>query len=270
MPIFNSIYHGGLRIITSKSFTTERQLRIIAKYQITVLYNTPATMASCLKSDFIDKLDFSSVKRIIFYGAKVPNTLVADIGRYFQNADLLILYGATETGLIADNVVNPQAQTINVNAGRLSDGCTVKIIDSSGNRCSPNFNGEICVKNKYQFINYFDDPVATAAAVDADGFFRTGDIGHFDNNRSLIVEDRKKNVRFVFYFENILVPSTIEECLIKLPGVMDVCVVGVPLACGGCLPAAAVIRSQHSNLDRNDVFNTVAGKNLNGTKKHNN
>lgn len=263
MPIFDSIFYGATRIITTKSFTPEHQLRIIEKYRCTVLYNTPATMATCLKSDFIGKLDFSCIKRIIFYGAKVPNSLVADINRYFRNADLLLMYGSTEVGLIASNIVDVGGHTTNVNGGRLAGGSAVKIIDGTGNRCGPNVNGEICVKNKYQFFNYFNDPEGTAAAVDADGFFYTGDIGHFDGHGYLFVEDRKKNVQNVFYFENVLVPSTIEDHLIKLPGVMDVCVVGVPLACGECLPAAAVVRNQNSNLSRNDVFNAVAGRNVN-------
>lgn len=153
--------------------------------------------------------------------------------------------------------------TNNVNVGQLFPGCTVKIVDSFGYRCGPGENGEICAKSKHQFLNYFDDPVATAEAVDSEGFFHTGDIGHFDTDANLIVEDRKKNVANVFFFENILVPSAIEECLIKLPGVLEICVVGIPLACGECLPAAVVIRNPDSKLERNDVFDAVAGEILN-------
>lgn len=263
-PIMNSIYHGVVRIISSKPFTPELQLKIIEKYKVTTLFNTPSIMAACLKSDFIRKLDFSSVKRIIFYGSKVPNTLFDDIVHYFSNANLLIMYGLTEIGIITQNFVDPHGQypIININGGQLFEGCTTKIIDESGNRCGPNMNGEICIDSKHQFLNYFDDPAATADAVDAEGFFRTGDIGHFDDNGRLVVEDRKKYVANVYYFENILVPSTIEECLIKLPGILDVCVVGIPFACDECLPAAAVIRSPSSNLDRHAVFNAVAGKNF--------
>lgn len=269
-PIVNSIYHAAVRIITSKPFSPELQLRIIDKYKVTVLFNTPFIMAACLKSDGIRKYDLSSVKRIYFYGAKLPNTLVSDINHYFPNAELTIIYGLTEAGLVSANLVNApsQAQTqakakahnTNVNGGQLFNGCSVKIIDDSGNRCGPNINGEICAKNKHQFINYFDDPAATEAAVDTEGFFQTGDIGHFDDNGNLFVEDRKKFVANVFYFENILVPSNIEECLIKLPGVLEVCVVGVPLACDECLPAAAIVCDPKSNLDSHHVYDVVAGE----------
>lgn len=257
----NSIYHGAVRIITSKPFSPELQLHIIQKYNVTLLYNTPFIMAACLKNDNIRKWNFSSVKRIIFYGSKVPNTLVADINQYFPNADLFIMYGLTEAGAISSNIVNVQNQchANNVNCGKLFPGCSVKIVDKNGNRCGPNVNGEICAKTDYQFIDYFDDPATTAAAIDLEGFFQTGDVGHFDSDGNLIVADRIKNVANVFYFENILVPSAIEETLIKLDGVIDICVVGIPLHCGECLPAAAVVRCPGSKLDRNDVFNAVAG-----------
>lgn len=52
---------------------------------------------------------------------------------------------------------------------------------------------------KHQFLGYLDDSDATAAAIDQDGFFRTGDIGHFDNDGNLFVVDRKKDVMNVFY-----------------------------------------------------------------------
>lgn len=267
-PIVNSIYHGAVRIISSKPFSPELQLRIIDKYKITVLFNTPYIIAACLKSAWIHKYDLSSVKRIYFYGAKLPNTLVPDINHYLPNADLVVIYGLTEAGLVSANSLNAptqahghfQTNNINVNGGQLFNGCSVKIIDDTGNRCGPNCSGEICAKNKHQFISYLDDPAATASAVDSEGFFRTGDIGYFDDNGNLFVEDRKKFVGKVFYFETILVPSTIEECLIKLPGVLEVCVVAVPLACDECLPAAAIVRNPKSNLDPNTVFNVVAGK----------
>lgn len=264
----NSIYHGAVRIISSKPFAPELQLRIIDKYKVTVLFNTPSIIAACIKSDCIRKYDLSSVKRIYFYGAKLPNTLVPDINHYFPNADLDVVYGLTEAGLVSSNLLNAptraqthfQANNMNINGGQLFNGCSVKIIDDAGNRCGPNRNGEICAKNEHQFISYYDDPIATAAAMDSEGFFRTGDIGHFDDNGNLFVQDRKKFVANVFYFANTLVPSSIEECLIKLPGVLEVCVVAVPLACDECLPAAAIIRDPQSNLDSKTVFNAVAGE----------
>lgn len=256
-PIFHSIYNGSMRIISSKDFTPELQLTIIEKYNVSVLSNTPFVMGACLKSDLIHKVNLSSVKKIIFYGGKLPKTLAIDIKHYFPNADVQSLYGMTEMGRISTGIVDIHA---NGNVGQLYYGCAVKIVDEDGKRCGPNVNGEICVKIKHQFLGYFDDSNATVAAIDQDGYFQTGDIGHFDDDANLFVVNRKKDVMNVFYFENVLLPSEIEQCLIEIPDVKEACVVGIPLAYDACLPAALVIQNPNSNLCRSRVFDTVAGK----------
>lgn len=256
--IFNSIYNGAVRVITSEEFTPLSQLAMIEKYKVTNLFSTPSDMTACLKSDTIHTTNLSSVKRIVFYGGKVPAILITDIKRYFPNAELFSVYGLTELGPILKFRIDIDRGKID--CGQLYYGCAVKIVDDDGNRCGPNVNGEIRVKRENHFLGYFNDPDASAAAIDEEGFFRTGDIGRFDDDGNLSVVDRKKNVMSVFYFDNVLLPSQIEDCLIQMPGVKEVCVVGVPIACGDCLPAAVIIRDQKSNLNRCDVFNLVAGK----------
>lgn len=257
-PIFNSIYNGVIRIVSSKPFMPAVQLAIIGKYKVTDLYNTPFIMTACLKSDAIQEVDLSSVKRIVFYGGKLPYTLVTDIKRYFPQAEQINDYGLTELGQVS--LASIDMDRGKVNGGQLYYGCSVKIVDDDGNRCGPNVNGEICVKKEHHFQEYFDDPSATAAAIDAEGFFLTGDIGHFDNKGNLSVEDRKKNAMNVFYFESVLLPTKIEDLLIKVPSIKEVCVVGVELAIDAYLPAAVIIKDSNSQLNQRDVFNVVAGE----------
>lgn len=255
-PIFNSIYNGVVRIISSQHFSPELQLELVEKYKVTDLLNIPYVMTACIKSDAIQTANLSSVKRILFYGGRLPHTLVTDIKRYFANAELFNLYGLTEGGAISKVRVCDH----NVGGGELFPGCSVKIIDDDGNRCGSNVNGEICIKLQHQFHGYLNDPDTTAAAIDNEGFFRTGDIGHFDDNGHLSVEDRKKNAMKVFYFDSILLPLKIEDCLIKVPSIKDVCVVGIPIVGDDCFPAALVVRDPNSQLNQRDVFNMVAGK----------
>lgn len=255
-PIFNSIYNGFVRILSSKAFAPDLQLEIIEKYKVTNLSNTPFILTACLKNDAIQKANLSSVKRILCYGGILPHTLVTDIKRHFPNAELVNLYGLTETGEVSMGNVDD----CNVSCGKLCKNCTVKIIDDDGNRCGPNVNGELCVKTEHQFLGYFNDTDANAAAIDREGYFKTGDIGHFDDVGNLYIEDRKKNVMMVFYFESVLLPSKIEDCLIKVPGVKEVCVVGIELAIHAYLPAAVIVRDSSLNLSQRDVYNVVAGK----------
>lgn len=257
-PIVDSIYNGTVRIITLQSPSPELQLTIIDKYKVTDLSNLPLITATCIKSDLINCVDLSSVRHIIFYGSNLPPTLIADIERHFPNADLLTFYGLTELGAVTSRFVS--SRSVDKNAGKLFYGCTVKIIDDNGKRCGPNTNGEICVKKDNQFLGYFEDSDATAAAIDAEDFFRTGDIGHFDDDGNLCIEDRKKNVMLVFYFDTTLLPSKLEDHLITVAGVKEVCVVGIPMPCSAYLPAAIIVRNPNSQLNQRTIYDSVAGK----------
>lgn len=88
-----------------------------------------------------------------------------------------------------------------------------------------------------------------------------GDIGYFDDNGRLFIKDRKKNVFTIFYFDGVLVPFELEECLLNMPGVNEVCVVGVKIADGAALPAALIIPKSNAHLTKSEVFEMIAGEN---------
>lgn len=255
--IIESIYNGATRIITKHSYSPELYFKLVEKYRVTVITNTPFLMVGCLKNAKIHKTDLSSVKQINFYGGKVPHTIVTDIKHHFPNAILLECYGMTEIGVITLSYINDGGLTHN---GQLYYDYTAKIIDDDGHRCGPNVSGELCVKDVNKFFGYLNDPVANALAIDDDGFLHTGDICHFDDMANLWIEARRKEIIKLFYFYGNLVPSQIENFLHQMPEVEDVCVVGVPIVCGHSLPAAVIVRFPSSSLSECDVFNAVAGK----------
>lgn len=257
-PIIDTIASGATRIITTKPFTPETPLQLIDKYKVTILPIATFDLIACLKTDLIPKVNLASVKLIHFFGSKMPNNLVAEVFRYFPNASLLSLYGMTEIGLVSVNTFN---KNVEIDDGsELTSDCIAKIVDKNENCCGPNESGELCLKKKYPFRGYIDDPVANASALDNEGFYRTGDIAYFDDNGRLFLQDRIKNVLTLFYFDSILLPFELEECLIDMSGVQDVCVVGVPIASGAALPAAVVIRKPNSNLTKCEVFDKIKGK----------
>lgn len=163
----------------------------------------------------------------------------------------------TEIGVVCQSSFKLQE---NDGAGPLLNDCMAKIVDENGINCGPNENGEVCIKKRYKFLGYLDHPELSKAAVDDDGFIRTGDIGYFDTNGILYIKDRKKNcILNVFYFRGMILPIEIEEFLIAMPDIKEVCVVGVQITPGSELPAALIVRNPNSNLSQEDVFNAVAG-----------
>lgn len=260
-PIIHCIHNGATRLITAKPYTPELQLKLIEKYKVNILYLPPYNLTACLKTDVIQKIDLSSMRAMFLYGCKKPSSLVPEIYRYFPNTVLISWYGTTELGRIAISMIDAQG---NDSGERLLSGCVTKIVDDNGTRCGPNVNGEVRTRMKHQFLGYVDDERATAKAVDSEGFFRTGDIGHFDKNGILCIEDRKKNSIKVFYFRSMLFPFEIEEFLITLPDIQEVYVVGVPIEGDTTLPAAMIVRKPNSKLSKRDVFNVSAGEMLSG------
>lgn len=255
--IIDGIYNAATRIITAKPYSAEFHLELIEKYRVNISFGSPFHMVACLKNDKINKMNLSSVKNLLFHGSKVASSLVAELNHYFPNATLVSNYGMTEIGHISECYHNVQE---NIGGNEVSDGCLVKIVDDDENPCAANTIGEIRIKKKYKFPGYLDDPEATAAAIDEEGFFRTGDIGHFDENGLLFVGDREKDVIKVFHFRGVILPSDIEKRLIAMSDIKEVCVVGIPIAPAAQIPAAVVVRKPHSLVTQRDVYDVVAGE----------
>ncbi len=98
--------------------------------------------------------------------------------------------------------------------------------------------GEICVKGPNVMKGYWKKPEATAAAMTADGFFRTGDVGYMDEDGYVYIVDRTKDMLLVGGFN--VYPRNIEEAIYQHPSVEEASVIGVPDAYRGETPKAFV------------------------------
>lgn len=250
---------GVVRIITAHPFSPALQLKLIEKYKVNVIFNSPSKFIACVKSNRINQANLSSVTSILLYGNKPPNNLVADAMQYFTNAKFASLYAMTDLGPISKSILDAQAHSL-MNSGLLVPGTIVKIIDEDGNRCGPNVTGEICIKSQIEFLGYLNDPETNAATIDDEGFFRTGDGGHFDENAHIIFDERIKNILRVYHFRGEVIPTEIEDFLLKMPDILDACVVGIPAGVGNAVPAAVIVKRRDSNLSQNDIYNAVSGQ----------
>lgn len=249
--------NGVARVITSNSFSPDLQLKLIEKYKVTHLTNVPLYLIACLKHDSIQRWNLSSVKDIFLYGYKIPSTLIVEAAQYFPDAKIMSFYAMTEMGAITHNILNGKSTS---NCGLVCPGTTIKIMDDDGNRCGSNVIGEIYVKKDHEFLGYLDDPEATAATVDNEGFFRTGDSGHFDEDGLLYFDDRLKNVLRCYYFRGVVIPTEIEFFLLKTPDILEACVIGIPAGVGSNLLAAVIVKRPNSNLTQHDIYTAVAGE----------
>lgn len=252
---------GALRIITTEIFSPELQIDLIERYKVTFTLNASHQLTLMMKCDRFKTADLSSLKYVLVGGSKVPLHIKTDLRRYLPNGFVHAGYGMSETmGMLS--LDNP-AREDKDSAGRLISGSSVKIIDDHGNRCAVNEDGEICVKSNYKFLGYFGNPEATADLIDEEEFIVTGDIGHFDEEGDLFVTGRKKEL--LKYYNFPIAPSEIDAFLSESSDIESACIVGIPDPMGD-LPAAVIVRTEGSNITKNEVSDMVAGISMNINK----
>jgi fatty-acyl-CoA synthase len=183
--------------------------------------------------------DLSSLRRVLTGGAVSPPAL----GREVEAAlgvSYLIAFAQTEAGCVisvatAADPARERAETLGrplphteVRIARLGSGTTARCAET----------GEICVRGYLVMRGYLNDPGATAAAVDEDGWLHTGDLGAMDERGYLRIAGRLKEL-IIRGGENIY-PREIEEVLIGHPAVADAAVLGVPDGYYGEVVGAAI------------------------------
>jgi acyl-CoA synthetase (AMP-forming)/AMP-acid ligase II len=137
-------------------------------------------------------------------------------------------------------------------SGRPLDGIEMKIVDADGNEVPTGELGEIVTRGYQVMIGYFDNPEATAEAIDADGWLHTGDVGYVDAQNNVTITDRIKDMFIVGGFNAY--PAEIEGLMLDHPDVAQVAIVGVPDERMGEVGMAFVVPTAGRTVDRDEVL----------------
>jgi len=117
--------------------------------------------------------------------------------------------------------------------------------------------GEVWVRGPQVMAGYLTNPQATAAAVDADGWLRTGDLGYVDADGHLYVVDRLKEL--IKYKGFQVPPAELEAVLLRHPGVADAAVIGLPDDEAGEIPVGYVVLRPGAAASPEEIMRFVAG-----------
>lgn len=199
-PWKRRLVEWALGVGTKKSLALERK--------------DPLSYGLRLKAALADRLVFVKIRRRLggriryFVSGGAP--LSAELARFFHAAGILVCegYGATETSAPA-TLNTPLAYRFGT-VGKPLPGVEVKIAP----------DGEVLVRGPNVFAGYFGDPRATKEAFTEDGFYRTGDVGEFDEDGFLRITDRKKELIITASGENIA-PTKLENLLKARPGISN-------------------------------------------------
>lgn len=168
-------------------------------------------------------------------------------------------YGLTEIGGVAYTVENELEQFPGT-VGRLQPDVEVKLInETTAERCGVGEIGEIYIKVLVPSPGYYKDEAATRNAFDEDGYFITGDLGHFDESGRLYIDGRKNE--FFKSRDFAISPAEIENIMLENSAIRAACVVAVyDDEMMTNVPAAVVAKKEQQTITADEVYSLIAGE----------
>ena len=217
----------GATIVPQPVFDVAAVLELVERERVTVLPGPPTLYSSILDAPDRAGRDLSSLRLAVTGAAVVPVVLVERMRDELSFSTVLTAYGLTEaTGTVTMCRRDDDAETIASTSGRAIPDTEVRIVDRANQPLPPGEAGEVVVRGYNVMTGYFEDPDATAEAIDAEGWLHTGDIGVLDDRGYLRITDRLKDMFVVGGFNAY--PAEIEQVLAGHPAVSESAVVGVP------------------------------------------
>ncbi|GAA3382543.1 FadD3 family acyl-CoA ligase [Cryptosporangium minutisporangium] len=216
----------GATLVPCPVFAVDTVMRLVQEECVTMLPGPPALYQSLLNAD-LSGYDRSSLRLAVTGAAAVPVELVRRMRDELGFGSVVTAYGLTEThGTVTACRYDDPIEVIANTSGRPIPGMEVRIVDRDGTDIGPGEPGEVLARGFAVMRGYYGDPEATAAAIDADGWLRTGDIGVLDAAGNLRITDRIKDMFIVGGFNAY--PAEIENTMLGHPGIAAVAVVGAP------------------------------------------
>jgi non-ribosomal peptide synthetase component E (peptide arylation enzyme) len=217
---------AGARAVLMERFSGRTALETIARERITYIPTAPAAIVSMLAEPELDKFDLSSLRVVITGGASAA---IETIRAYQARAKghLIELYGMLETGFHTYTRFIDDPAKVNGTIGRLVGDMELRIINDAGNDVPYGEIGEVAARGPSVHLGYHNNPAANAASFTPDGWFRTGDLGHFvDEAGNVQLSGRSKEI--INRGGKKFFPREVEEIIYTHPGVLHAAMVGLP------------------------------------------
>ncbi len=252
----------GATLIPHLTFDPLRALQAIEQHRITVLPGPPTIYQTLLDHPARRDYDLSSLRFAVTGATTVPVALVERMQSELDIDIVLTAYGLTEAnGMGTMCRADDAAVTVATTCGRPFADFELRIdapshsgpgsVPKTGSETGSE-TGEVLLRGPNVMLGYLDDPEATAAAVDADGWLHTGDIGAVDDAGNLHITDRLKDMYICGGFN--VYPAEVEQVLARLEGVTEAAVIGVVDERLGEVGRAFVVARPGATLDEQQVI----------------
>ncbi|HEY7258634.1 MAG TPA: AMP-binding protein [Gaiellales bacterium] len=238
----------GATVVTMARFDLAAFLETVERHRITRAFLVPPILLALAKHPLVDRHDLSSLQ-VIVSGAAPLDPGIARAAATRIGCRVIQGYGLTETSPVTH--LPPEGPDMESKPGSVGPplpGTECRAVDiQTGEPLPPDVDGEIVIRGPQVMRGYLHDDAATAAAIDRDGWFHTGDIGHVDAEGWLFIVDRLKELIKVRGLQ--VAPAELEALLQAHPAVADAAVVPSPDRHGGEVPKAFVVLRGEADLD---------------------
>jgi acyl-CoA synthetase (AMP-forming)/AMP-acid ligase II len=245
----------GATVLPHAVYDAEAVLTRIGDDRVSVLAGPPTMFTSLLEAYQPARHDLSSLRYAFTAASSIPVSLVRRMQAQLE-VEVGTGYGLTESTAIA-TVTRPDddADTVASTVGSAVEGVELRIVDDGHRELPTGQAGEVALRGFVVTPGYWDDPEATAAAIDVEGWLYTGDIGILDESGNLRITDRKKDLFIVGGFN--VSPVEVEGLLLADERLAQVAVVGVPDDRLGDTAAAFVVARQGVDLSPAEVVRSA-------------
>lgn len=248
---------GSTAVIHQGAFDVDRVLRLIEQRQVTHWGAVPTMAHRLLEHGSLEKYDLSSLRAFALASAPSSPAFKARLRAAlpFAEQNLADSYGLTETST-ACTVASPlDLAEAPDSVGRPIVSVQVEIRDDQGNPAAEGEEGEVCVRSQFVMLGYWQDPVATAAALREDRWLHTGDIGTLEQGRLRLTTRRTDLI--LRGGENVY-PVEVEAVLAEHPAVRESAVLGVDSPELGQEVGAVVVVQEGGGVTEEDLRGYVA------------
>ncbi|MBK8899661.1 MAG: 4-coumarate--CoA ligase family protein [Anaerolineaceae bacterium] len=238
--IMNMSLSRGATIVTMPRFDMVQFLELVQKHKVTRVNLVPPILVGLAKHPIVDQYDLSSLVEL-FSGAAPLGQALADEVKNRLHCRVVQGYGLTETSPVTHvyNQTLSEAEKLS-SIGPAIPNTEVMVVDpTSGEPVGRNTNGEIWIRGPQVMKGYLNNPDATDATIDEEGWLHTGDIGYVDDEGFFYIVDRLKEL--IKYKGFQVAPAELEALLLSHPAIADVAVIPSPDEEAGEVPKAFVV-----------------------------
>ncbi|HSV40982.1 MAG TPA: FadD3 family acyl-CoA ligase [Nocardioidaceae bacterium] len=235
----------GATLYPQAVFDVNAAIDTIERDRITVLPGAPTIFNALLEQDRSTR-DLSSLRFAVTGAAMVPVALVERMQSELSFDLVLTAFGMTECVMGAMGRRGDPPELVAGTTGRVVPGMEMRVDAPTGE------DGELLFRGPLVMLGYLDDPIATAEAIDADGWLHTGDVARVDPEGNLKITDRLKDMYVAGGFN--VYPAEIEQVIARLDGVVESAVVGLPDERLGEVGRAYVVRRAGAEITEEDVI----------------